>query len=79
MPRKTLAKFISDKLIEANWPGITINEDKQLVECQKGEILTLLRREYHLKFFWYSLENKEYNLREKYREIVFLAILREKS
>ena len=32
MPRKTLAKFIFENLTEASWPGVTIDEDKQLIE-----------------------------------------------
>ncbi len=71
MPRKTLAKFIYENLLKASWPGVAMDEVKQVVHCPKGQILILIKGEYHLKFYWYSSEKKEYNLRESYSEIVF--------
>jgi hypothetical protein len=71
MPIKTLAKFISDSLIAANWPGVEVDEEKQTVKIPNGEILTLKKGQYQLNFHWYSFDNRTYSQREKYAEITF--------
>lgn len=71
MPEITLAKFIYDKLIDAGWPDITLDEDKQSVTVPTGKILALEKGEYHLRFFWYSSDKKKYSQREKYSLITF--------
>ena len=36
---KTLDQHIYDKLTEANWTGLQIDNSKQLITCPKGKIL----------------------------------------
>lgn len=71
MTGKTFAKFIYETLTESGWPGLVLDEDKQSVKTPIGEILSLKKGEYHLNFFWYSTDNEEYSVREKFSEIVF--------
>ena len=71
MPVKTLAKFIYDSLIAANWPGIELDEEKQTVKIPNGEILTLNKSQYQLNFYWYSFDNRTYSQRERYAQIIF--------
>lgn len=71
MSKKTLAKFIYDKLIEAKWPGLILDEEKQKITAIDNKILIILKNEYHLNFYWYSLDENKYSLRETYSEIIF--------
>lgn len=71
MPVKTLAKFISDELTTANWPGVEVDEEKQTVKIPNGSILTLKKGLYVLSFYWYSFDSRTYSKREKYAEIIF--------
>ncbi len=72
MPRrKTLAKYISDTLIGARWPDLVLNEGRQQLKCPKGEILSIKRGEFHLSFWYYNPEKREYGQRERFSEIVF--------
>lgn len=71
MARKTFAKFIYDTLTQAGWPRVTLDEVKQSVKVPNGDLLTLKRNEYYLKFYWYSIDKKEYGLKENLSEIIF--------
>ena len=71
MATKTLAKFIYDTLTQAGWPGLTLDEVKQSIKIPIGEVLSLKKGEYHLKFYWYSVDKKEYSPKEKFGEIIF--------
>lgn len=71
MPDITLAKFISDKLTEAEWPKVELQEDIQVVKSKDQKILEIKRQEYHLKFYFYIPESKEFGLRDRLAEIVF--------
>ena len=71
MARKTLAKFIFDNLTQAAWPGLVFDETKQSIKVPNGDILALKKGEYHLKFYWYSFDRKEYSKKDKFGEIVF--------
>lgn len=71
MSKKTIAKFIYDKLTEAKWPGLILNEEKQKITAINNEILFLRKNEYHLNFYWYSLVENKYSLRETYSEVIF--------
>lgn len=75
MPRKTLAKFIYDKLIETGWLGITFDEGKQEVKCPKGEILTLAKGEYSLRFFGILLKQKSIHLEKNTVKLSFQKTL----
>lgn len=67
----TLAKHIFDLLTTAGWPGIDLDQGKQTLKVTTGEILKLVRGEYHLGFYWYSPRDKAYNHREKYGTVIF--------
>lgn len=67
----TLAKYIGDKLTEAGWPGILIDEDKQSVKITIGDILSLKKGEYQLNFFSYSRESRTYSQRDGFNTITF--------
>ena len=67
----TLAKYIHNKLTEGQWPGLELNEEKQIVKVPTGELLSLKRGEYHLNFYWYSPETRAHTLRDSYYTVVF--------
>lgn len=71
MPEITLAKYIHDKLNEAGWPNLTIDEEKQSITIPNSNILSLEKGEYHLSFYSYLPEEETYSKREQYAEIIF--------
>lgn len=71
MQETTLAKFIYDKLNEAGWTDLVLDEVKQSISIPTGKILTLEKGEYNLRFFSYIEDDQRYSLREKYSSIIF--------
>lgn len=72
MLKESLAKSFYDILLaKGEWPELTLDEAKQNIKIPLGEILSLKKREYYLKFCWYSIDEKQYGFREKFGEIIF--------
>jgi hypothetical protein len=68
---QSLGKYIFNKLTEAGWIGLDLNRTETRLTCPKGEILKLSQNNYHLKFFSYSGDPRQYFEREGYGEIIF--------
>lgn len=71
MPKKTLAKFVYDKLQEGKWPGVTLDERKQSVRIPSGDILISKKGKYHFYFYYFSIDTRQLNLRSGYNELIF--------
>lgn len=72
MPReKTLTEYIFEKLREGGWLKIDVDEENKTITCPKGELLSFSSGYYHLNFFAYSSNTKEFYEREKYKKIIF--------
>ncbi len=68
---KTLEKYIYDKLVEAGWPDLEINDAGKSVTCPKGKIIYLQGGDYILQFYYYSQDDSEYKRDERSAQIQF--------